>query len=134
MIAAAIRGPLFMVVSTGSYVINDTMMKLATVGLPPYEVLFLRGTAALLWSIPLLLALIYGKQVPLIFYTRVLRRNLLELVAILAYAVALANMQIADATALGQVTPLLLLRGASSRSRPRIAGVRIGPIALGVIG
>ena len=70
MIAAAIRGPLFMVVSTGSYVINDTMMKLATAGLPPYEVLFLRGTAALLWSIPLLLALGYGKQVPLIFDKR----------------------------------------------------------------
>ena len=29
------RGPLFMVVSTCSYVINDTLMKLATTGLPP---------------------------------------------------------------------------------------------------
>ena len=45
-----------MVLSTGSYVINDTMMKLATEGLPPYEVLFLRGLAASLWGIPLLLA------------------------------------------------------------------------------
>ena len=33
------RGPLFMVIATGSYVINDTMMKLATVGLPPYDAL-----------------------------------------------------------------------------------------------
>ena len=32
------RGPLFLVISTGSYVINDTMMKLATVGLPPLAV------------------------------------------------------------------------------------------------
>ncbi|RUV47734.1 EamA/RhaT family transporter, partial [Mesorhizobium sp. M5C.F.Ca.IN.020.14.1.1] len=38
-IPIAIRGPLFMILSTGSYVVNDTMMKLATVGLPPYEVL-----------------------------------------------------------------------------------------------
>ena len=45
-IPSAIRGPLFMIVSTGSYVVNDTMMKLATVGLPPYEVLLLRGVAA----------------------------------------------------------------------------------------
>lgn len=39
-----------MVVSTGSYIVNDTMMKLATAGLPPYEVLFLRGAAATLWA------------------------------------------------------------------------------------
>ena len=45
-IPPAVRGPLFMVIATGSYVINDTMMKLATVGLPSYEVLFLRGVAA----------------------------------------------------------------------------------------
>ena len=32
-----------MVVATGSYVVNDTMMKLATEGLPPYETLMLRG-------------------------------------------------------------------------------------------
>ena len=30
-------------IATGSYVVNDTMMKLATEGLPPYEVLMLRG-------------------------------------------------------------------------------------------
>ena len=58
-IPTAVRGPLFMLVATGSYVINDTMMKMATVGLPPYEVLFLRGLAALLWGIPMLLLLGY---------------------------------------------------------------------------
>ena len=41
------RGPLFMVVSTGSYLINDTLMKLVTAGLRPYEVLLLRGLASL---------------------------------------------------------------------------------------
>ena len=45
-IAPTIRGPLFMVLATGSYLINDSMMKLATAGLPPYEVLLLRGLAA----------------------------------------------------------------------------------------
>ena len=92
VIPNAIRGPLFMVLATGSYVVNDSMMKLATVGLPPYEVLFLRGVAASLWSIPLVLALGYGRQVHLIFDGRVLTRNGLELVAILAFVVALANI------------------------------------------
>ncbi|MER8993958.1 hypothetical protein [Mesorhizobium sp. M0678] len=51
-----------MVVSTGSYIVNDTMMKLATAGLPPYEVLFLRGAAATLWGIPLLFMLGYASR------------------------------------------------------------------------
>ncbi|WP_244425926.1 DMT family transporter [Mesorhizobium amorphae] len=129
-----IRGPLFMVVSTGFYLVNDTMMKLATEGLPSYEVLFLRGVAASLWGMPLLLLLGYGKQVPLLLDKRVLRRNLLELAAILCYVVALANMQIADATALGQITPLLMLVGSSILFGERIGGARMALIGLGFIG
>ena len=66
-IPTAVRGPLFMLVATGAYVINDTMMKMATVGLPPYEVLFLRGVAAFLWGIPMLLLLGYRSQMRLMF-------------------------------------------------------------------
>ncbi|WP_352775507.1 DMT family transporter [Mesorhizobium sp. M0768] len=133
-IPTAIRGPLFMVVSTGSYIVNDTMMKLATAGLPPYEVLFLRGAAATLWGIPLLFMLGYGKQIRLILDAKVLRRNLLELGAILCYVVALANMQIADSTALGQITPLLMLVGSSMLFGERIGGVRLALIGLGFVG
>src|SRR5690606_19176942 len=79
LIPTALRGPLFMVIATGSYVVNDTMMKLATTGLPPYEVLFLRGVAATIWSIPILLLLGFGRQFPLIFEKRVLLRNVIEL-------------------------------------------------------
>ncbi|GLS40665.1 hypothetical protein GCM10010869_62620 [Mesorhizobium tianshanense] len=133
-IPIAIRGSLLMILSTGSYVVNDTMMKLATVGLPPYEVLLLRGTAATLWGIPLLFSLGYARQIPLILDRRVLQRNLLELAAILCYVVALANMQIADSTALGQITPLLVLVGSSVMFRERIGGLRMALIGLGFIG
>lgn len=128
------RGPLFMVIATCSYVINDTMMKLATEGLPPYEVLMLRGCAGLLWGLPLMLLLGYGKQLPLVFERRVLARNLAEMAAILCYVVALANMPIADASALGQITPLLVLLGASILFRERIGGVRMALIGVGFIG
>ena len=133
-IPTAVRGPLFMLVATGSYVVNDTMMKMATVGLPPYEVLFLRGVAAFLWGIPMLLLLGYGRQMHLMFEPRVLTRNLFELGGILSYIVALANMPIADASALGQITPLLVLLGASILFRERIGGVRMALIVLGFTG
>ncbi len=130
----AFRGPLSMILATGSYLVNDTMMKLATSGLPTYEVLFLRGAAATLWGIPLLLLLGYGRQIPLLFDRRVLQRNVFELAAILCYVVALANMQIADSTALGQITPLLILVGASFLYGERIGGLRIALIGLGFVG
>ncbi|CDX35407.1 conserved membrane hypothetical protein [Mesorhizobium sp. ORS 3359] len=133
-IPSNIRGPLFMVVSTGSYLVNDTMMKLATTGLPPYEVLLLRGAAATLWGVPLLLMLGYARQIPLLFEHKVLRRNLFELLAILCYVVALANMQIADSTALGQITPLLVLVGSSMLFGEKIGATRMALIGLGFVG
>lgn len=133
-IPAAIRGPVFMLTATAAYVINDTMMKMATIGLPPYEVLFLRGVAACLWGIPMLLLLGYGGQMHLMFERRVLARNLFELIAILSYVVALANMPIADAAALGQITPLLVLLGASILYREKIGGLRSALIVLGFTG
>jgi drug/metabolite transporter (DMT)-like permease len=133
-IPTAVRGPLFMLVATGAYVINDTMMKMATVGLPPYEVLFLRGVAAFLWGIPMLLLLGYRSQMRLMFEPRVLTRNVLELVAILSYVVALANMPIADVVALGQITPLLILLGVSILFREKIGGLRMALISLGFAG
>lgn len=123
-----------MVIATCSYVINDTLMKLATEGLPPYQVLMLRGCAGLLWGLPLMLALGYGRQLPLLFERRVLARNLAETAAMLCYVVALANMPIADASALGQITPLLVLLGASLLFREKIGGVRMALIGVGFIG
>ena len=133
-IAPTIRGPLFMVLATGSYLINDSMMKLATVGLPPYEVLLLRGVAATIWGLPLLLLLGHGRRMALMFERRVLARNLLETGAILTYVVALAHMPIADTVALGQLTPLIVLMGASILFRERIGGVRMALIGLGFAG
>lgn len=123
-----------MILAAGSFVTNDTMMKLATSALPPYEVLMLRGVSGLLFGLPLLMVLGYGRQLPLIAEPRVLARNLCETAAILCFVVALANMPIADATALGQVTPLVVLTGASLLFGERIGGGRLALIGLGFAG
>ena len=128
------RGPLFMVIATGTYVINDTMMKLATEGLPPYQVLMMRGIMAALWGMPLLFALGYGKNLRQLFERRVLARNFAEMAAILRSIVALANMPIADASALGQITPLLVLLGVSVLFGEKIGPVRMALIGLGFVG
>ena len=123
-----------MVLATASYEVNDTLMKLATFGLPPYEVLFLRGVAATIWAVPLLLALSLGRQIPLMLRGSVLLRNGLELLAILSFIIALANMPIADATALGQITPILVVLGASLVFGERLGWRKSTLVGLGFVG
>ncbi len=134
MLRSLPRGPLFMVLATGSYVVNDTFMKLATETLPPYQTLTLRGVAALIWGLPLLFALGQAGRMPLMFDGRVLARNIAETIGVMCFVVALANMPIADATALGQVTPLVLLIGAAFFFRERIAPLTLAFIAVGFCG
>ncbi|MCC6203812.1 MAG: EamA family transporter, partial [Hyphomicrobiales bacterium] len=128
------RGPFFMLIATGAYIVNDTLMKLATESLPPYQVLMLRGVAGLIWGLPLLYALGYGGRLRQMFDGRVLARNLSETLSVLCYVVALANMPIADVIALIQITPLLVLLGASLMLRERIARVTVVLIAVGFLG
>ena len=129
-----LRGIAFMAIATGVFSINDALMKLATVGLPPYEVVFLRGVFASLVMLPVMLLAGTGRQLRHVVDKWVLIRNGFELMAVLSFILALANMPIADLTALGQVSPLLLLLGVALLYGERIGAARIVLIALGFAG
>ena len=129
-----LRGIAFMVLSTGFFSANDAFMKLATVGLPPFEVLFLRGVMASLWALPVVLLTGNARQLPHVVNRWVLLRSCFELMAVLCFVVALANMPIADLTALGQISPMLLLIGVAVLYRDPIGWVRAVLIAIGFIG
>ena len=64
----------------------------------------------------------------------VLLRNSFELMAVLCFVVALANMPIADLTALGQISPMLLLIGVAVLYRDPIGWARAALIAIGFVG
>jgi drug/metabolite transporter (DMT)-like permease len=129
-----LRGPAMMVLATGAYVTNDTMMKLATAGLPPLEVLFIRGICATIWCLPVVLFLGYGKDIGKVFDRWVLLRNFFEFLAVMLFIVALAQMPIADITAIGQVTPLVFILGMAAIMREKIGGAGTALIALGFVG
>ncbi len=129
-----LRGIIFMVLATGFFTCNDAFMKLATVGLPPFEVLFLRGVAGSLWALPVVLLTGNGPALPHVVNRWVVLRNLFELAGVLCYVVALAHMGIADVVALGQLAPMILLIGVAVVYRDRIGWARALLIALGFIG
>jgi drug/metabolite transporter (DMT)-like permease len=129
-----LRGIAFMVIATGVFSTNDVLMKLATTGLPPYEVLFIRGVMASVLMFPFILLSGNGKHLRHVVDKWVLIRNSFEFLAVLCFIVALANMPIADLSALGQISPMLLLLGVSIVYREKIGVQRMALITLGFVG
>lgn len=129
-----LRGIAFMAIATGVFSINDVLMKLATVGLPPYEVLFLRGVMASIIMLPLIFVTGNARHLHYVVNKWVLLRNSFEFMAVLCFIVALANMPIADLSALGQISPMLLLLGVGLVYREKIGAPRMGLITLGFVG
>lgn len=129
-----LRAIALMVAATAVFVVNDTFMKLATEGLPPFQTLFLRGILATCWCLPLVLVTGNGRFIRLVADKWVLLRNGLELCAILCFIVALANMPIADITAISQTAPLLLILGVALIYRERIGLARMVLIVAGFAG
>jgi drug/metabolite transporter (DMT)-like permease len=132
--SANLRGIIFMVLSTGFFACNDAFMKLATVGLPPVEVLFLRGVMASIIALPVVLLTGNGPKLGHVFNRWVLLRNFCELLSVLCFVVALASMAIADLTALVQLAPMIVILGAGLLYRDKIGIARAVLIALGFVG
>lgn len=129
-----LRGIGAAVLSTGAFVANDSCMKLALSDAPPFQVLVMRGIAACLWCLPIVLLLGQGRELPKTFNRWVVLRSLCETGAILAFILGLANMPIADITALVQITPFLVLVGVRLIWGEIIGGYRLALIALGILG
>lgn len=134
MTPSPLRGILCMVLATASFVICDSCMKLVMADVKPMQVLFMRGVAACLWSLPLLLLLGYRKQAFHLTNRWVLLRALFEVIAVMSFVIGLAKMPIADITAIFQVSPLILLMGVSLIWGERIGAFRLVLIALGIGG
>jgi drug/metabolite transporter (DMT)-like permease len=129
-----LRGIALMIAATCVFVINDTFLKLATEGLPAFQVLFMRGIAASLWCVPLVILTGNGRAIGQVADKWVLARNSMELLAVLCFIVALKNMPIADITALGQISPMLLLIGTGLIYGERIGAPRMALIGVGFLG
>ena len=52
--ASNLRGIIFMLLSGFTFVLNDSMLKLAMQDLPPYEVLVMRGLSGVLFALVML--------------------------------------------------------------------------------
>jgi drug/metabolite transporter (DMT)-like permease len=129
-----LRGIACVVLAAGSFVANDSCMKLVMADAPPLQVLFMRGSAAVLWCIPLLLILGYRADVRHIFNRWVALRGACEVFAVVSFVLALVHMPIADITAIYQISPLLLVAATALIWGERIGPLRIMLIVAGIAG
>lgn len=128
------RGIIMMILATASFTLNDTLMKLAMDQLPPFEALALRGVFSTAIGFAAVFALGLGSAAGRMMERPVLVRNVLELVCALSFVAGLALVPLADLTALGQTSPLLLLLGAALIFREKLSALQIVLIILAFIG
>ncbi|WP_395660676.1 DMT family transporter [Aestuariivirga sp.] len=133
-ISPNLRGIGAVILATAAFVANDTCMKLALSDSPPFQVLVMRGIAALLWCLPVILAVGLIRELPKAFNPWVVLRSLSEVAAILCFISALGHMPIADVTAIAQIAPLLVLLGMWLFFGERVGSLRLGLVGLGITG
>lgn len=129
-----LRGIVFMVLAGGTFVANDSFMKLVLADTPPMQVLLMRGMAATLWCLPLVFILGYGRDIHRVFNPWVLLRAAFEILAVTSFILALNHMPIGDITAIFQISPLFVVIGVSLIWGEKIGPIRTALIALGLTG
>lgn len=103
------RGILAMMASQLSFILNDTLIKLATRELPGGQAIFLRGVFAFVFALGLAYAMGALRVLPPRHLAPLIAwRNVGEIGSTFFYLTALFNMPIANATAILQFLPLAI--------------------------
>jgi drug/metabolite transporter (DMT)-like permease len=107
-----LRGIAYILVATCCFILNDSLLKIAMATVAPFEALFLRAVFGVALGIPVLIATGMIDKAKMMFRPSVVARNFFEFAAAAGYIFAIAFAPLADITALGQLTPMLVILGA----------------------
>lgn len=128
------RGSMCMVVSMAAFAVNDALVKFATTEISPAQVMLVRGLMAAI----LLFAIAHrrGALVParVMLQPRLLVRTTADLLATITYITALANMPLANASAIFQALPLAVTVGAAVFLGEHVGWRRWIAIGVGFVG
>jgi drug/metabolite transporter (DMT)-like permease len=130
----ALRAGLLMVFAMGSFVGNDTTIKLVGTSLPTGELIAIRGVMSLV-----ILAIVCAWQgvlgdVKLIGNRMVAGRATFDMISTIAFVTALMHMQIANLTAVMQAVPLAVVLLSMVFLGEKAGPARMGAIVLGFVG
>ncbi|SEO31689.1 EamA-like transporter family protein [Gemmobacter aquatilis] len=129
------RGAVMMNVAMCAFTVNDTCMKLASAGLPLFQVITLRGVLT-----TAVLAIIAARQGVLGFVPRgadaamISVRSLAEVLATLTFLIALTQLPLATLSAIMQSLPLAVTLAAALIFHERLGWRRLLAVAIGFAG
>jgi drug/metabolite transporter (DMT)-like permease len=103
-------------------------------GMPPFELVAIRGLAGTLVCAVAAIAMGDGSMLGLAFQPWVMARSTMEIGGNLVYTLAILYMPIADVVSIVLVAPLFTLVGAWALWRERLGGLRLALIAAGLFG
>jgi drug/metabolite transporter (DMT)-like permease len=129
------RGIVAMIAAMSTFILNDTLVKLASdEGMPTGEILFLRGAIAVVLIGWMVAARGELRQWRTLLHGTVAWRTLGEVGATLIYLTALFQLPIANATVLMQTVPLASVAAAAWFLGEKVGFRRWTAIAIGFIG
>lgn len=129
-----LRAIVSLVLAMGAFIASDSCMKLALADATLFQLVFMRGYAAVTLSLMLLVAMDQAKDIRRMFNPWLIARGLLEVIANFSFTFAIIYMAIADVTAIAQTCPLLVLLGARLFYGERLGSVRMFLVAVGIVG
>lgn len=133
--ASNVRGIVAMLLSAVAFVSCDCFLKLIIgEGVPPLQSLVLRGISATFWAAMILLWTGQWRQLSKALGKWVMLRSLSEVVAVSAFIIGLSKVPLADITAIYQVSPLLVIAGASLMWGEKVGVLRWLLIGVGLAG
>ena len=129
-----VRGIVAMLAATAVFVLNDTLLKIATEALPTGEAIFLRGLFTTVFCACLFVG--HGTQsaLPHIVSPRIIGRAVAEIGSTIFFLSALVRMPIGDATAILQFTPLAITAGAALFLGEKVGWRRWLATCVGLVG
>lgn len=134
-LSPSLRGIISMLLAGITFVSCDSFLKLLLAAdVPPLQALVLRGISATFWCLGLLAAMGQLQHLRHALGRWTVLRALAEVVAVTAFIFALANVPLADITAIYQVAPLFVLAGASLFWRESVGAWRWLLIGFGLAG
>lgn len=128
------RGIIMMVLSNLVFIINDTLIKLVSEGLPTGQILVIRGAISFLLIAAVVFATGMHRQWRAVCNRLVAWRTVGEIGATVLYLYALFNMPIANVSAIGQIVPLMTTAAAAIFLAEPVGWRRWTAIAVGFLG
>lgn len=132
--AANRRGIVYMALAMASFIVNDSLIKLASESMPAAQAIAVRGLFATAFVLAAVLAAGHGRDLRHLAEPNVAARAAFDTVGTFSYLFALFHLPLANATAINMAAPLVICALAALVLKESVGWRRWSAVGAGFIG